>query len=817
LLAEPDSLRPAQGPDPGEKAPVRQRFDRRERWLAALFFAFVIVLAFPQVVFLGRSLVPTDNMNPLDYRFLEANYGADFVPLSAWSRLGILNYPNFQDPGGSWWQGEPALEFFRRSIYSGQFPFWDPSAACGAPAYSNLQCQFLFPPQIALSLLGSTSLEKNIYILLLFWVAAHATYCFLRMHSLTRPASAAGGLVFLFSGALQQIGPSTFMGQVVACIPLLLVVTRWFIDRPTWRRTAGLAGTFAIVALASFPPILFAAFGCTIFYFIGALVLEKRTQWITTLSRFAIGGVLSLGMVAVYYLPAFLAVAHTSYVTSWYRTVGHEIVRPHSIFGLLSPTAYGGERVYLNPIMGGDVGHLHYVGATGLLLAGLAFGRAKGKARTLLVSMAVVAALVLLKVFGVPPVEWIASLPGLQSIHYHIYFGILLAFLLSLLAGIGFDRLLRGRPLIQLIASICVFGAGARILWVVARDMGALRPHAAWRWIADYHLLIIFAAAFAGLAGVALLRDRWNKRAKTAAYLLLALIFVEGVVNATYPRQRRWDVFAHPPKYVSAVQQLPRPSRLFIAAALNANLASAFGIETLDSLYMFSPPRMYDIYQKYAASASFITMREATLLPPDPVLDRAGISHVLVRQQLPVIFVPTVIRSYPVAYEDDYVCLFRRDAALPRYFFSSEYQVADQAAALDLIGSASSQQIVLESFPPFSSSPNEVDDPLPELISAKLNSLELRIHARRSGLLSIADAYYPGWSATVNGQPTKILAANYGFRAVPIPAGEVQVRLSYLPVGFVPGAVISLLSLCAAIILARRTPNAASFAENPAS
>lgn len=805
-MVPPDSLEQPLTPGQIGTITFASRFKRHERWWAALFFGLVVVLAFPQVVFLGRSLVPTDNYNPLEYTFNAANYGPGFVPEKEWTSRGLVLYANSHDPGGDWWQGEPALEFFRKAIYSGQFPFWDPTAACGAPAYNNLQSQFLFPPQMVLSLLGSTSTQKNIYILLLFWAGGFVTYCLLRRHELSQLASAAGGLVFLFSGALQQLGPSLFLGQVVACIPLLLLVTRWFLDFPTWRRAMGLAGTYAVVSLASFPPILCAGFGCTVFYFLFALILEKFESRLILLGRFAVAVVLSLGLVAVYYIPAFITIAHTPYVTQWYRGAALDRLAPRSLFDLLSPTATGGALVYEAPIMPPDIGHLYYVGVVGLLLAGLAFGRLQGRSRTLLVSSALLAALALLKIFGVPPIQWIASLPGSQSIHYHLYFGILVAFLFSLLAGLGFERLLVGRPVIQSVASLLVFGVGTRTLWVLARDSGALKPHAAWRWIADYRLLILFAVIFALLAATILLRSYLTRSARVAGFLLLALIFSEGVVNATYPHQRRWGIFEHPPKYVRAAQKLPRPARLFIGAALTANLGSAFGIETLDSLYMFSPPLMYDVYYKYAQPAAAISMREATTLPSEQLLDRAGITHILVRKALPILVQAAKLRGYSLRYEDAYVSLFSRDKATPRYFFTSEFEVTDRNSVLNQINSAPSSRVLLEATPAIAASPNRADDPQPEVISARLNSLTLRIRSPRPGLLYLADAFYDGWTASLNGRPVSILPANYAFRAVEISAGDVRLTLSYLPRGFITGAIVSVISVGVAISLALRRP-----------
>lgn len=778
--------------------------DRRECWLAAIFFALIIVCAFPQIVFLGHSLVPTDNYNPLEHLFNEKDYGPNFVPIDEWTTRGIgTTYPNLHDPGGAWWVGEPTLAFFRRAIFSGEFPFWDPSAGGGVSAYTNLQCELLFPPQIALSLLGPTSLGKNIYVLFLFWVAGFTTYCLLRRHGLMVRASAAGGLLFLFSGALQQIGPSMFMGQVVACMPVLLLVTNWFLEHPSWRRCAGLAGTYAVVSLASFPPILVAEFSFAVCYCLCVIALEKRGQWKLIVCRFGAAAALSLGLVAVYYVPAFVTIAHTPYITSGYQTAAQIVLAPRSIFDLLSPTATGGHLVYAYPIMTADVGHLYYLGATGLILAGLAFGRLHGPARTLLVASSLAASLVLLKVFGVPPIQWIAALPVSQSIHYYQYFGILLAFLLSLLAAIGFHRLLTQRPRLQLFLAVCILGVGARILWILARDSGAFRAYVSWRWIADYRLTLFFAAAAAVLAAMAMLCRRRRMVATVAAGLLLLLIFIEGVTNATYPHQRRWDVFAHPPKYVTAMQQLSRPNRSFIAAALNANLGSAFGVNSLDSLYMFSPPRAYGLYQKYAVSGSFITMREATTLPPEPVLDRAGIDYVLIRQNLPRLFASALSRPYTVRYQDEYVCLFQRKRT-PHYFFSSEYLVTDPPSALKLVSIEPSRTVLLESQPPFASVANAADDPEPELVSTKLNSLSLRLQAPRAGLLYLAESYYDGWSAKVNGQPADILPANYAFRAIPVPAGAAHIELSYLPVGCRSGAIVSFLSLMVVIVLALR-------------
>lgn len=58
--------------------------------------------------------------------------------------------------------------------------------------------------------------------------------------------------------------------------------------------------------------------------------------------------------------------------------------------------------------------------------------------------------------------------------------------------------------------------------------------------------------------------------------------------------------------------------------------------------------------------------------------------------------------------------------------------------------------------------------------------------------LILADSYYPGWVATVDGVPVRVYRANYIFRAVQLSPGVHQVEFRYLPESFRRGYVITL-------------------------
>jgi uncharacterized membrane protein YfhO len=96
-----------------------------------------------------------------------------------------------------------------------------------------------------------------------------------------------------------------------------------------------------------------------------------------------------------------------------------------------------------------------------------------------------------------------------------------------------------------------------------------------------------------------------------------------------------------------------------------------------------------------------------------------------------------------------------------------------------------------------------------------LNSVSLTVDAPRPGLVYAAESYFAGWTATVNGQPARILPANYAFRAVEVPAGPSRIEFHYWPPGLTAGlgvsgtSVLGLAALVALVDRRRRTASAA--------
>ena len=71
-------------------------------------------------------------------------------------------------------------------------------------------------------------------------------------------------------------------------------------------------------------------------------------------------------------------------------------------------------------------------------------------------------------------------------------------------------------------------------------------------------------------------------------------------------------------------------------------------------------------------------------------------------------------------------------------------------------------------------------------------------------ILVLADSFYPGWKAYIDGTETAILRANHFYRAVRLPSGVHQVEFRYEPRSFMIGAMISLATLVVMILISIR-------------
>ena len=97
------------------------------------------------------------------------------------------------------------------------------------------------------------------------------------------------------------------------------------------------------------------------------------------------------------------------------------------------------------------------------------------------------------------------------------------------------------------------------------------------------------------------------------------------------------------------------------------------------------------------------------------------------------------------------------------------------------------------------------------LTQRKPNEVRYEVTSDKGGLIVFSEIYYPGWKATVDGQPVEIGRVNYLLRALKVSAGKHLVVMEYRPtsisvteaIAFSAIAVIFVLLLLIALRLRR--------------
>jgi hypothetical protein len=136
---------------------------------------------------------------------------------------------------------------------------------------------------------------------------------------------------------------------------------------------------------------------------------------------------------------------------------------------------------------------------------------------------------------------------------------------------------------------------------------------------------------------------------------------------------------------------------------------------------------------------------------------------------------------------------------LPRaYFAFTALSVVGPEAALEAITDPAfdpTRMVVLENPPSASVDSRAAGRIVPVALTATRNAATIRADFPADGYLVLADTFYPGWEASVDGEPAVIRAANLAFRAVVVPAGEHVVEFHYRPVSFRVGLIVTSLTV----------------------
>jgi Bacterial membrane protein YfhO len=158
--------------------------------------------------------------------------------------------------------------------------------------------------------------------------------------------------------------------------------------------------------------------------------------------------------------------------------------------------------------------------------------------------------------------------------------------------------------------------------------------------------------------------------------------------------------------------------------------------------------------------------------------------------------------SLPVVQHGADVTVYRNDAAAGRAWIVSQPQVVSDSVAALADPSFDPRQVVQISNTKYQIPKGGMTGAIGAIQSLQdsPNAVTIRAESGSGGFLVLADTFYPGWQATMDGTPVEILRANHAFRAVVFPPGKHTVVFRYEPLSFRVGSAMSLLGLIVVLV-----------------
>lgn len=191
-----------------------------------------------------------------------------------------------------------------------------------------------------------------------------------------------------------------------------------------------------------------------------------------------------------------------------------------------------------------------------------------------------------------------------------------------------------------------------------------------------------------------------------------------------------------------------------------------------------------------------------TTVSPDDfrpqLLDLFGVRHVVVERREGERLPPDVTLRGATARELRYDRV-ERDTVLPRAFvLGAVERLATGDDVVRRLATFDPRKTLLlddDTLPP---GPRQAFRPA-TIVRYTPNEVVIDAELTAPGYLVLTDTYYPGWRARVDGQPAPIVPANVAFRAVRLEPGRHSVTFAFVPAGAQLGALVTLVTIGAAI------------------
>ena len=697
-------------------------------------------------------------------------------------------------------------DFGFSQLKNGNLALWNPHIYSGTPFFAGFQSALLYPPN-ALYLFLPLHKAINFGIILHVWLGGVFMYLWASFRKLSPPASFFTAVIFMLSGAHFLHIFAGHLTNLCAMIwaPLIFLSVDGLFRKPSvaWP----LLGAFSVAMqiFAGHPQYVFFTGVAAVAYF-GFQAVQSRRFHHTTIGFFAIY-LIGSALAAVQLISGLDAAGETvRSIGLTYDFAAMFSFPPENFLTLIAPRFFGNVtgpaywgRCYLWEMS-------LFISISGLVSCVYAAFYGDKAARSFSLSMIVI--LFVLALGAHTPLFDLLyhHVPGFDKFRSHSKFIFQATLFLSMLSGVGLDRLIKGgtvsrRLPVGLIVAGCIVASAAFFIWRSAKA----DPASAWwpkimqsvyetkesylpqaeysdaKFVSDAGIHAAGQTAVAAgtiflLAG--LFFGIRVSRKFVPAVVLLAV--VELVVFAG----KSIDSFELKDTKIDAVEDFlaRNPGDYRVMNLMSPNSGMSNGAR---DLWGYDP----GVLLRYAQFMYFSQGYD-----PD-----SATQYLSFKKAADIL---NMLRLQYVFYEkDNKVEVYRHADPLPRLFLVNDYRIVPQRDRIFAMLASPEfdprKTVILETPPEFEPAASERPGSV-RLIESSTDHLVIEAVVDRPSVLLVTDLYAKGWKAVglEGGARSEydIVPANYILRAVSLDRGRHLIRMEYRPRAFEIGKWVSIVS-----------------------
>jgi hypothetical protein len=716
----------------------------------------------------------------------------------------------------------------------GRLDLWNPRAGFGMPLWAEGHTPFA--PFTLLFFAVPSRRMYDIATALRLVVAGLGAYLLARRCGLARVPALAAGTVFELSGSMVTL-LAFGSGSPVSLLPWVVLGAEAIARE---RRLAAAAGTALALGVAgnSGHPMLallvFAAFGTAI----AAHMVARRDRAVAIAALGCLAVTIGLSIAAPALLPLFelrsvgrlykdVLATYESNTATW-LTCSRRLL-PLAAF---APLVLANVRAALLPTLPYALSPV--IGVLGLILALGGLLR-----RRLSAGLFAVGLLGLAMTVAPPGLGWVRQIPPLGDV-WPPYSWSLLALPLSIAAGWGVAAVETRADRWTLLIALILFLAGSSslvflqnsslsllVLKVPIRDVFLHELGNAAGWV-RLVLPIALAMAVVILAAAAPVR-----LGRHCALLVTGLCALELIVTlaptAWYDDAKVLGLPPSPPVLFLQKRLAGNQFRMLGTPTFGRPSTTAlFGLQDVNSVSGLPVERYVQYLQAISLDAGWYFVQYPGPVFRHPLLDLGAVRYVVRPAGRQAVERLEDDPEVPLVYRDARIAIYENTAALPRArIVHAAVAVRDQEEANQRLTEAASdashaagagladrifvepadQGLPVPDLPERSAPAGEqveiIDDGDPDRV-------ELAAVLHDSGWVVLADTFYPGWTATVDGMHAPIYPTDLLFRSVCVPAGSHRIIFAYRSRSFWLGVTLAAVGLAGSGLLIMRGSRSAA-------